>query len=143
MASMIYNRQLSNQAVGIADWTGKVVKVSLHTTAYTPVKTHSGSTILAGQVSSTGYTAGGATLASTGKTAVINSTAHYVTLDAIDVTWSSVSLTARYAVLYHSTVASTAGNLIAAIDFGANKTATNGDFTIQWNASGIIRLQAT
>ena len=57
-------------------------------------------------------------------------------------TFPSVTLTARGAAIYKSTGG---GNeLVLVLDFGSNKTATNGDFVIQFPAgnssNAIIRL---
>lgn len=88
-------------------------------------------------MSSTNYTAGGATLAS--KTVTVVGGSNEVQLDAADVTWSTVSFTARYAVIYKSTGTSTTSPLIAVVDFGADQTVSSGNFTITWAASGVIK----
>jgi len=62
-------------------------------------------------------------------------------LDAADVTWSSSTITARYAVLYNDSGASNASKaLIGYVDFGSNQSSTNGNFTITWDATGIVRI---
>ena len=63
-------------------------------------------------------------------------------VDFDDLTFPSVTLTARGAAIYKSTGG---GNeLVLVLDFGSNKTATNGDFVIQFPAgnssNAIIRL---
>lgn len=76
------------------------------------------------EVTGTGYTAGGNTLTridptSSGTTAFT---------DFADTTWSSSTITARGALIYNSTAA---GNpAVVVLDFGADKTSTNGDFTV-------------
>ena len=59
-----------------------------------------------------------------------------------DLTFPTVTLTARGAAIYKSTGG---GNeLVLVLDFGSNKTATNGDFIIQFPSAdvsnAIIRL---
>ena len=88
--------------------------------------------------SGTGYTAGGLALTNTG---VDGTTATSFT-DFGDLTFPSVSLTARGAAIYKSTGG---GNeLVLVLEFGGNKTATNCDFVIQFpsntTSSAIIRI---
>tara|TARA_R110000796_G_scaffold113659_1_gene225447 strand:- start:805 stop:1242 length:438 start_codon:yes stop_codon:yes gene_type:complete len=72
------------------------------------------------------YSAGGGTLvsvtpASSGTTAFC---------DFADLDFTSATITARGAVIYNS---SAAGNpTVAVLDFGADKTSTNGTFTVQF-----------
>ena len=87
--------------------------------------------------SGTSYTAGGNTLTNNG---VAGTTTAFV--DFQDLTFPSVTLTAAGAAIYKTTGG---GNeLVLVLDFGGNKTATNGDFIIQFPtadaSSAIIRL---
>ena len=87
--------------------------------------------------SGTGYTAGGNNLTNNG---IAGTTTAYV--DFQDLTFASVTLTAAGAAIYKSTGG---GNeLVLVLDFGGNKTATNGDFIIQFPtadaSNAIIRL---
>ena len=87
--------------------------------------------------SGTAYTSGGATLTSV--TPVADSTT--AVCDFADVSFSSATFTANGALIYNSSATNAA---VAAIAFGADKTATNGTFTIQFPAAdasnAIIRL---
>ena len=65
--------------------------------------------------------------------------------DFADTTWSSSSITARGALIYNSsTTAGSANRAVAILDFGADKTSTSGDFTVQFPAAdssnAIIRI---
>tara|TARA_B100000963_G_scaffold48508_1_gene36787 strand:- start:797 stop:1237 length:441 start_codon:yes stop_codon:yes gene_type:complete len=87
--------------------------------------------------SGTSYTAGGNTLTNNG---VAGTTTAFV--DFADLTFPSVTLTAAGAAIYKTTGG---GNeLVLVLDFGGNKTATNGDFIIQFPtpdaSNAIIRL---
>ena len=87
--------------------------------------------------SGTSYTAGGNALTNNG---VAGTTTAFV--DFADLTFPSVTLTAAGAAIYKSTGG---GNeLVLVLDFGGNKTATNGDFVIQFPtadaSNAIIRL---
>ncbi len=88
--------------------------------------------------SGTNYTTAGNTLTNAG--VAISSNIAFIDFD--DLTFSSVTLTAAGAAIYKSTGG---GNqLVLVLDFGGNKTATNGDFVIQFPAgnssNAIIRL---
>lgn len=62
-------------------------------------------------------------------------------IDAADPSWSSSTITARYAVIYDATPGSDATRpLICAIDFGSDVSTTNGTFAITFDAQGIIYL---
>ena len=62
-------------------------------------------------------------------------------VDFGDLTFSNATITARGALIYNSTQANRA---ICALDFGADKTATSGTFTIQFpnftSSSAILRI---
>lgn len=136
MADLIYNSFRTSRLDGSApDLTGDTIKVMLVTSAYTPLATHEFRSSVTNEVSGAGYTTGGATLAS--KTLTGTTT---VTFDAADVTWSSSTITARAAVLYQDTGSAATDRLISYIDFGSDQISVNGNFTIQWNASGIFSL---
>ncbi len=79
--------------------------------------------------SGTGYSTGGNTLTSQ---AVASSTA-VASVDFADTEWTSATFTAAYGVIYNSTtVDSTADRLVVVLDFGGNKTCTNGTFKISF-----------
>lgn len=123
------------------DYDTDTIKVALLTSAYTPDQANDDywSDISAHEASGTGYTAGGATLAS--KT--IAEASNVVTLDAADVTWSNSTITARYAVVYDATGTDTTSALICFVDFGADVSSAGGDFKITWDASGIVTFTAS
>lgn len=122
------------------DLDNDTIKVMLCTSTYTPNQdTHQYKSSVTNEVTGTGYTATGATLAST----VVAYTAGTNTLsfDAADTVWATSTITARYAVVYDSTPGSDATRpLICYIDFGADVISTGGNFTIVWDAAGIISV---
>ena len=63
-----------------------------------------------------------------GSQAVVATTAT-TSVDFADVTWSSATFTATYAVIYND---DQGDKLCVVLDFGGSKTATNGDFTISF-----------
>lgn len=94
--------------------------------------------IIAGEVTGSGYTAGGNPV--TG--ASVTTTGTVVYFDFNDVVWAASVFTARGALLYNSTQG---GRAIAVFDFGADKTVSGGDFTVSLPANGpttaLIRLE--
>ena len=143
MASGIYNLHkqyiLDNTTNGRVDWDADTVKVALTTSSYTPnFDTHNFFDDITNEVVGTGYTAGGATLATV--TVTLDTTNDRVDVDAADASWTTSTITARYGVIYKDTGTASTSPLIALIDFGSDQTSTAGTFTIAWNASGIVRL---
>ncbi|RMH18227.1 MAG: hypothetical protein D6698_07355 [Gammaproteobacteria bacterium] len=121
------------------DWVNDTIKVALTTSTYTPNQdTHEFFSDVTNEVTGTGYTAGGQTL--TTKTATYDSATNTIKLDAADVTWASSTITARYAVVYKDTGVSTTSPLICYIDFVSDQSSSSGDFTITWDANGIINV---
>ena len=90
------------------------------------------------EASGTGYTAKGAALTSvtpvvTGTTAVG---------DFADLTFSTVSITARGAMIFNDTASGDPS--VCILDFGGDKVASSGDFTVQFptasSSAAIIRI---
>jgi hypothetical protein len=141
MPSKLYGQFLSQALNKEIDWDTDTIKVALLTNAYTPDQDAHNylDDVVANEVSGTGYTAGGNTLAN--KTNAYNSATNVITLDADDTTWSSSTITARYAVIYDATPATNATRpLIGYVDFGSDQSSSNGNFTITWDATGIVRI---
>jgi len=124
----LHNFQLSGgDTFKIALYTNSA-SFTAATTAYTATN----------EVTGTGYTAGGNTLTridptSSGTTAFT---------DFADTTWASSTITARGALIYNDTAS---GNpAVVVLDFGSDKTSTNGDFTVVFPtadaSNAIIRI---
>jgi len=140
MASKLYGNFLNLALNKEVDWDTDTIKVALLSNAYTPDQDAHDyfNDVSANEVTGTGYTSGGATLAS--KTITYDSGSNVITLDAADTTWSSSTITARYAVVYGSTGTSSTSPLIGYVDFGSDQSSSNGNFTITWDATGIVRI---
>lgn len=120
------------------DYLSNTIKVALLADTYTPAQDTDEfwSDVSAHEVSGTGYSAGGATLAN--KTVTVNAGANKVVLDADDVTWTSVTVTARYAVVYKDTGTPSTSPLLMWIDFGANQVLVGNDFRIALPSGGLF-----
>lgn len=121
---------------GIHDLDTDIIKIALYTSSATLGAATTAYTA-SNEVVGAGYTAGGNTL--TG--AVISLDGSVAIVDFSDTTWSAATITARGALIYNS---SKSDKAIAVIDFGGDKTSTNGDFTVQFPvaaaSTAIIRI---
>ena len=140
MASKLYGNFLLKALNKEVDFDSDTIKVALVSSSYTPDQDAHDywNDVSSYEVTGTGYTAGGATLAS--KTATYDSATNVVILDAADTTWASSTITARYAVIYDSTGTSSTSPLIGYVDFGSDQSSTSGNFTITWDSTGIVRI---
>lgn len=141
MPSKLYGNFLAKALNKEVDFDSDTIKVALLTSSYTPNQdTHDYfDDVVANEVTGTGYTQGGITLAS--KTVTYDSANNVIILDAADVTWSSSTITARYAVVYNDSGANNAAKaLVGYVDFGSDQSSTNGNFTITWDSTGIVRI---
>jgi hypothetical protein len=120
-------RNASGDTFKLALYTSSA-SIDANTTAYTA----------SGEASGTNYTAGGNALTNAGVTATnTNATAGTGFTDFNDLTFSNVTVTARGALIYNTTPSAngTANTTltnaaVAVLDFGSDKTSTDGDFTI-------------
>lgn len=132
--------QFGATAADRIDWVTDTIKISLHTSTYTPNQDtddyfNDATNELA---TAGGYTAGGATLA--GKTLTYDTTTNTVRLKANDVTWTTATFTARKAVIYKSTGTSTTSHLMGYIEFGADQSPAGIDFVVKGDATdGFLR----
>jgi hypothetical protein len=108
--------------------TGNTFKIALYTNtatldATTTAYTATGETT---NTSGTAYTAGG--LALTNVTPLSASTTGYTNFQ--NATWNSASFTARGALIYNSTASGFTNPSVVVLDFGSDKTASAGTFTV-------------
>lgn len=140
MANTVYNSFKKDLLAANIDLDADTIKVMLVTSSYTPDPDNHDyiNDVNSYEVSGTGYTAGGATLSN--KSVTQDNTDDEGVFDADDVTWSNSTITARGAVLYKDTGNTSTSPLICYFDFGSDQSSSNGDFTIQWNAEGILNV---
>ena len=121
---------------GTTSGTGNKFKISMYTNSAT-LGASTTSYTATGQVTSTGYTAGGKALVNSG-----TSLASAVAITNFsNISWTGVTLTARGALIYNTSASNKA---VCVLDFGGDKTATAGTFTIQFPAfttsAAILRI---
>lgn len=126
------------------DWVNDTIKVSLHTSTYSPNQdTDQYFTSATNELATAGgYTAGGAAL--TGKTLTYDGPSNTVRLKASDSTWSTATFTARIAVIRKDTGTGSTSHLLGWVDFGADQSPAGVNFTISWDATdGVLRAVAS
>ena len=118
------------------DTGADAIKVIL-VTGHTPnIDTHYGyADVIGDEESGTGYTAGGETLAN--QVTDLDSANDRGTFDADNVTWTGLDVgTPSHAIMYDDTNAN--DRLIAYWE--VTTPSNGGDYTLQWNANGILLL---
>ena len=117
--------------------SGQVFKLALYSSAAT---LDAATTVYTStnEVSATGqYTAGGGVLASQ----QVSLDGSVAIVDFADLSFTGVTLTARGALIYNTSASSKS---VCVLDFGSDKTATSGTFTIQFPAftssAAILRI---
>jgi len=140
MANIVPDSFKTNLLGGTFDFDssgGSTFKLALYTTQ-AGFNTSYAAYSTTNEVSSSGtsYTAGGNTLTNNG----VAITSNVAFVDFADSTFSSVTLSATGALIYKGT----SNEAVLVLDFGGTKTATNGDFVVQFptpnSSSAIIRL---
>ena len=134
-----FKEDLLNGLHDFAVSTGDVYKLALYdSSASIGADTTSYAVGISGQVPDSGqYAAGGGALVTA--LVSVNGTTAFVDFD--DLSFTGVTLTARGALIYNT---SEAAKSVCVLDFGGDKTATAGTFTIQFpdanNTQAIIRI---
>lgn len=141
MANLTYNSFKGNMDGNVLwdDNSTTTIKAMLVTGSYVPDKDlHEFIDDVTNESSGTGYTAGGKEVLN--RLIAIDNTLDLAKYDANDITWSSSTVTARGVVLYKDTGTPSTSPLIMYIDFGENKSSTDGDFSIFWHENGIFTI---
>ena len=140
MANTVCTSFKSELLSGVHDFAtaGDTFKLSLYTSSSTINNASTTVYTTSDEVADSGsYAAGGGSLANQavstdGTTAIV---------DFDDLSFTSATITARYALIYNSTDSNKA---VCILDFGTDQTSTSGTFTIQFPSAGastaIIRV---
>jgi hypothetical protein len=133
-----FKKELLEATHNFSNPGGNSFKLSMYTNSATLGKSTTSFTT-GNEVSSPsgGYSSGGKALVNTGTSLATNT----AITDFADLSFVGVTLTARGALIYNDTNADKA---VAVLDFGGDKTATAGTFTIQFPAfttsAAILRI---
>jgi hypothetical protein len=130
---------------------GDTFKLALYTSSAT-IDANTTAYTTSNEVTGTNYTAGGGTLTRLGVvTSNNNASTGTGFTDFSDLTFANATITARGALIYNNTPSANSNAnttltnaAVAALDFGSDKTSTDGDFTIIFpsatNTTAIIRI---
>lgn len=137
MASVIYNSFFSRMANdSLGGMASDQHKIALMSAGYTANKDHATWASISGsETSGASYTSGGKTLG--GISITKSDASDWVYMDATDVNWASLTLSAAGAVIYNDTHANDA--LVCFLSFGTLKSPSAQSLTIQFSTGGIIR----
>ncbi len=134
MASLINHSFFERLGRGAGDLQSLTVKCALVTSSYTPNKDHDFFADITNEVSGTGYTAGGNTVAVT----VTDDDANdRVDIEFAATQWATATIAARGAQYYVDTGDDATSWLIAFVDFGSNYSSSAGPFDL---AASIVRI---
>ena len=134
-----FKKQLLEGDANFSNSSGDKFKIALYTSSAT-LNSATTSFTTSNQVANTGqYTSGGGLLVNQ----AVSLTAGVARVDFADRSFTGVTLTARGALIYNTSSAVTNAS-VCVLDFGADKTATSGTFTIQFPAqtstAAILRI---
>lgn len=130
---------------------GDTFKLALYTSSAT-IDANTTAYSSSNEVTGTNYTAGGGTLTRLGVVTSNNTASTGVGFtDFSDLTFANATITARGALIYNNTPSANSNAnttltnaAVCALDFGSDKTSTDGDFTIVFpaatNTTAIIRI---
>ena len=137
-----FKKELLDGDMSFKQTGGDTFKIALYSSTATLNSETVGYTA-SSEVSNSGqYTAGGGALVNLGT----SMTAGVARCDFSDRSFTGVTLTARGALIYNTTMGAGSGttDAVCVLDFGADKTATSGTFTIQFPAptstAAILRI---
>jgi hypothetical protein len=154
MASFLYGKGALRLIIGNAQTTTidfpndtTTIKAALSTSTHAPNKDDEfyddggADDLIDGELSGTGYTAGGDTLGAT-QTVAYDASNDRVELDAPDAAWTGIDAgTAAQATVLKDTGTETTSPVLCNVDTGGFPVVTNGgDLSIAWNAEGIMHL---
>jgi len=134
-----FKKELLEATHNFSNPGGNTFKLSMYTNSATLGKSTTSFTT-GNEVSSPsgGYSSGGSALVNVGTSLATNT----AITDFSDLSFTGVTITARGALIYNDTAAGDPA--VAVLDFGGDKTATSGTFTIQFPAfttsASILRI---
>jgi hypothetical protein len=139
MADIIFNSLSEYVGDGTIDFDTNPFYCALLSDSYSIDATDTTFAEVSGsEVSEVGYIAGGKAMTSV----TWNRNGGTTIFDADNTQWTGATFTTRYGVVYqYGTFNSIANALVCLVDFATNQIVSNGTFTVQWNAIGIVGLE--
>lgn len=151
MANVVYNEYKQNLITGSAAFTAGTsgFGVMLVTSAYSAEEGHTFGSTSAFEVADVDYDRkllDGVTISKVEVGGDATGTDDYYKVDATDTAFGpNVTITAAGAVIFQKniddTLTSDPQSIVTFVDFSGSKSSSNGDFTVVWNANGILNYQ--
>ena len=139
MADVVYNSAKVDIAAGDIVLDSDDLWILLVDNTYTPdADAHNFRDDITGEVTGTGYTAGGMDLGTV--TVTQDNTNNRALADAANPVWNPSTITARGAIIYKKVGTAATDRLLMYLDFGSDVSSTNAAFTVNLNASGFLAL---
>ena len=129
-----FKKQLLEGDQNFSNSGGDVFKLALYTSSATLNSTTTAYSATNEVANSGQYTAGGSNLTGQSTNIGTGTGKGVAFVDFADLSFTGVTLTARGALIYNTSSAVT-NAAVAVLDFGADKTATSGTFTVQFPAA--------
>ena len=134
----VFKTGLMDGTFDFSSTTTQVYKIALYTNSAT-LNQDTAAYTTSGEVSGLGYTAGGKEL-TIGVNPTNSNDISYLSFD--DISWTGSTFTARGALIYKYD--GSTNPAVCVLDFGSDKTTTNGTFTVQFPSatytSAVIRI---
>jgi hypothetical protein len=134
----VFKTGLLDGTFDFSSTTTQVYKIALYTNAATLNQDTTAYTTT-GEVTGNGYVAGGKVL-TIGVNPTNSNDVSYLSFD--DISWTGSTFTARGALIYRFN--GTTNPAVCVLDFGSDKTTTNGTFSVQFpsatSTSAVIRI---
>jgi hypothetical protein len=139
VTAIVFNPAKKKLMEGAFNLTSDTIKVALCTSSFSPnIDLMDFFDDVTNEVVSAGYTAGGATL--TSPTITVDTVNDLAYFDAADTSWSGVTFTYRYIVIYKSTGIASTSPLLAYVDLGADRSNSGDTAYLQWATTGIFKI---
>ena len=143
----LYSNWLLNVLNGtsLVDWDTDTIRCSLFATAASATVINSTGQVTWSNISASEIAAGGGYSASgnvlgTPSIAFNGHNPTKIKMTFANTSWSTATITARYAVIWKQTGNPNTSPLICWVDFGSDQSSSSGTFQINWNASGIVEI---
>jgi len=137
--SNVFGGRTEGDSISV-DYLSDNIRVCLCTSSFTPDQdTMEFYSDITNEVANgDGYTTRGELLGT--KTLGYTAGTNVTKFDGANTTWSTSTITARYAVIYKDTTVDATSPLLGYIDFGQDYSSSVGDFTISWDTDGIFTI---
>lgn len=123
---------------GEVDFDTATLKVTLHSSTYVPSRDHDFFDDVTGEVTGTGYVAGGVTC--TGVVTNYDSVNDRTYLDCDDPGWAALTTTYRYAVWRVDTGSAATSPLVCWTDFDGDQSPAGTAVNLLIDATGLLRI---